>query len=100
MLKMAHEQDTLQTEETGVCLNKTAINSATKSMLHYEYALLAKVPFGKVYNDAKACYDRVVLSCANLCAQKQGLHSAIAYLHGHILANIRFYVTTSYGPSN
>lgn len=50
-------------------------------------------------NDAKSCYDRIVMTCASMIAQRLGLKGDCIALFIEILSRIEYHAKTYYGVS-
>jgi hypothetical protein len=52
-----------------------------------------------LYNDAKACFDRIIENISNLTLMSHGLSPKIAKLHAQTLTKIKYYLKTGHGIS-
>ena len=99
LLHKAAEANKLQTEQTGGRPQQSASDTAIKTVLYYESARMTQTPSGKVYNDVKACYDCIIINCANMCTRQHGLPLQVAKLYGKTLAKIKYTITTNVGKA-
>jgi hypothetical protein len=79
---------------------RSAIELAASRMLTYKIIRLQRLSDAVVYNDAKACYDRVIENLSNLALMKQGLPIEIARLHSQTFHRINYYIKHRLGIGN
>jgi hypothetical protein len=60
VLQTASQKATIAPEQAGGRPGRCAIDEATKTVILYETCRLQKLTGGIMYNDAKACFDRIV----------------------------------------
>lgn len=94
--KMMQEQ-TGTTEQAGGRPGGSSIDVAIKSVLTYETGRLQRTTGGVMYNDAKACYDRIVENIGNLALMREGLNPKICKLHAQTMREIKYYVRHRFG---
>lgn len=92
LYKTAATQGTISTEQSGGCPNRSAIDEATKTVLLYKTCRLQRRTSGIMYNDAKACFDRVIENISNLSCMREVLPIEIAKLHNQTFKNIKYHI--------
>jgi hypothetical protein len=83
------------TEQAGGRPGRSAIELAASRMLTFETIRLQRLSGAVVYNDAKACYDRVIKNISNLALQ--GLPVEIAHLHAQTFHRIQYFIKHKLG---
>ena len=68
--------------------------------LTYDTARLSNTPLATFDNDAKACYDRIIMKVALLLARRMGLPLQTTKWMAETTAEMRNRVKTAYGISN
>jgi hypothetical protein len=63
----------------------------------FENMRLQRLSGAVLYNDAKACYNRVIENLSNLALMKQGLPLQLARLHSQTFHNIKYYIKHKLG---
>ncbi len=71
-MKEAERCELLAAEQYGSCQNKDAITQCLNKQLWYDYICCTQQPAALCSNDAKSCYDRIVLLIATLCMCRLG----------------------------
>jgi Reverse transcriptase (RNA-dependent DNA polymerase) len=94
---MASTNNTAPIEQAGGRPGRSAIELAASRMMTYETIRLQRLSGAVVYNDAKACYDRVIENLSNLALMKQGLPVEIAKLHSNTFHRIQYYIKHKLG---
>jgi hypothetical protein len=97
--KLASAKGTVPIEQAGGRPGRSAIELAASRVLTFETIRLQRLSGAVVYNDAKACYDRVIENISNLALLKQGLPIELARLHAQTFHNIRYYIKHKLGIS-
>lgn len=92
LLKTAAHHKTIATEQSGGRPNRSAIDEATKTVMLYETCRLQRRTGGIMYNDAKACFDRIIENISNISCMREGLPIEIAKLHNQTFKNIKYYI--------
>jgi hypothetical protein len=93
-----HEKS-VSPEQAGGRLGRSANDMATKTVLTHEICRLQRLSGAIVYNDAKACFDRIIENVSNLTCLREGMAPEIALLHAQTLQTMRYYIQTQTGPS-
>jgi exonuclease III len=77
----------------------SAIDPVLLEELQVSISYLSRTNQVTFHNDATSCYDRIIISLANLVARRFGMPEEIAKLHGTTLEQMRYYVSTALGIS-
>jgi len=93
------EHHLMAPEQYGSRKEKSAVVQCLNKCLLYDYARCHHVPMALCSNDAKSCYDRIVLIVAALClchlgADKASVQSMIGTIHG-----MHHHVWSTFGDS-
>jgi len=83
----------------GSRANRSATDPVLLEVLQREYSWFTRTPQIKFFNDATACYDRIIPSIANLVARAFGLPKEIAQIHGDMLHDAKYRIKTKIGVS-
>ena len=100
LLWHAEKQKRLGDEQWGSRTGKSAIDTALMKRITYEMIQLTRCTAGTFDNDAKACYDRIVMNLALLRAQQLGLPKEAAEHVSKFLQQARYKVKTALGLSD
>jgi hypothetical protein len=73
---------------------------ATKTIMTHELCRLQRLDGAIIYNDAKACFDRIVENLSNLTFMREGLPTYLVKLHAQTLLNMQYHIKTIYGCEN
>ena len=65
----------------------------------FDYLRITKTKAIICANDAKSCYDRIVLMAAFLCLRRMGLQSAPIRAIFHTIQRMHHYTSSAYGTS-
>ena len=93
-MKTTVQENTLHPGQYGGLPGRDCTSVTFFKELRYEYARLTRYPFSNFYNDATACYDRILLSIASLFGLKFGLHQDIVFIHETTLEEAEFKLKT------
>jgi hypothetical protein len=96
---IACREKTVQTEQAGGRPGKSASHAAINTVITSEIVCLQKQIGATLYNDAKACFDRIIENISNLTLLSEGLSPKIAKLHSQTLTKIKYYLKTGHGIS-
>jgi hypothetical protein len=66
-------------------------------VMTHEICRLQKMNGAIMYNDAKACFDRIIENISNITCMREGLSPKIASLHAQTLQGIRYHIKTQHG---
>ena len=67
--------------------------------LRFDYADFTHFPIANFDNDAKSCYDRILVNIASLCSRKQGIDRDVIFVHAKTLKEAKFTLKTRHGIS-
>jgi hypothetical protein len=93
----ACREHTVQEEQTGGRPGKCAAYSATTAAITSDIVCLQKLTGATLYNDAAACFDRIIENISNATLMSEGLNQSIAKLHAQTLAKATYHIKTSHG---
>jgi hypothetical protein len=93
----ACREKTVQEEQSGGRPGKCAAHSATTSVITTETVCLQKKIGATLYNDAAACFDRIIENISNATLMSEGLNPTIAKLHAQTLEKASYHIKTKYG---
>jgi hypothetical protein len=88
---------TVQPEQTGGRPGKCAANTAALTTITSETICLQKLTGATIYNDAKACFDRIIENVSNATLISEGLNPKIAVLHAQTLSTANYIIKTKQG---
>jgi len=96
----AEEKQQMAKEQYGSCKEKLADIQCLNKRLLYDYTRYTHKPMALCSNDAKSCYDQIVLIIAALClcqlgAPKMAVQSMVSMIHG-----MQHHVQSMYGNSS
>jgi hypothetical protein len=94
--KACHER-TVRTEQTGGRPGKSASHAAIVAVLTNEIICLQKPNCVTIYNDAAACFDRIIENISNVTLMREGLSPKIAKLHSQTLTSAKYFIKTKKG---
>ncbi len=99
MMRLAEEQNLIALEQYGSRKYKAANTQCLNKCLFYDLHCFLQTPTALCSNDAKSCYDRILLIIAALSLCRLGApHSAVKSMI-HTLANLKHHVHTAFGDS-
>ncbi len=76
-----------------------ALGAVFLKLLSYEVCRLTRTPFASFDNDAKSCYDRIIISMAMYLCQQMGMPLAPCLMVALCLQNARYHIKTKFGIS-
>jgi hypothetical protein len=88
--KTAAREKTVPIEQAGVQPVRSAIELAASRVIAYETSRPQKLQGAVLYNEAKACYDRVIENLSNLTQLREGLPIQIAQLHAQTFHTTKY----------
>ena len=97
LLWVNEKADNLGDEQGGCRGGRSSINIVFKKKLTYEIADYTKTDGGTFDNDAKACYDRIVINIAMLICRHFGLPEMGADFMAKFLEEAKYYLKTKMG---
>lgn len=99
MMEYGERYNLLAPEQYGSRKNKSAIDHATNKRVTMDILRQSKTPAIYIANDAKSCYDRIILLVAYLTMRNFGIPATVAQSTISTILNMQHYVRTSYGDS-
>jgi hypothetical protein len=94
---IACAENTVTQQQAGGRIGRSSSDMATKTVITHEICRLQQLQGAVIYNDAKACFDRIVENISNLVCLREGLAPKIASLHAQTLQQMRYYIKTQHG---
>jgi hypothetical protein len=83
----------------GARTARSSLDPIGIEILQYKYSRLLRLRHLKFSNDAKACYDRIVVNLASIVSRSFGLHHNISTIQGHMLQQAIYRIKTQLGIS-
>ena len=99
MMEFAEEQGILAKEQFGSRKHKSAIEHAINKRLTLDISRQNKSTCIYIANDAKSCYDRILLMVAYLAMRDAGAPLNVALSSIKTLVNMRMHIKTAHGIS-
>jgi ribonuclease HI len=99
LVKQCEKHKALGNEQWGSRPGRQALDPAMLKGLAYEIARTTRSNIATLDNDAKACYDRIIMSLAALRAQQLGLHKETINTLINFLQQAEYHITTGHGTS-
>jgi hypothetical protein len=100
LTNIACTENTVAPQQAGGRIGRSSSDMAAKTVITHEICRLQHLQGAVIYNDAKACFDRIIENISNLTCLREGLAPKIAQLHAQTLQNIRYYIKTQHGCLN
>jgi len=98
-MRLAEHNKLIAPEQYGSRKSKSAGTQCLNKCLFYDLHRFTRTPAALCSNDAKSCYNRIILMIAALCLCRLGApHSAVKSMIT-TLANLKHHVRTAYGDS-
>ena len=99
MMEFGERHGILAKEQYGSRKNKSAIEHALNKRLVLDIIRQKKLPAIYCANDAKSCYDRILMMVSYLTMRKFGISATAAQVSVSTLLEMKHYVRTVYGIS-
>jgi hypothetical protein len=99
MMWEAEESRALGIEQNGSRKGQEAIQFVVEKQAKFSTSRMARTNIASLDNDAKSCFDRIVMLVASLCAQKHGMSARFCKLFLSTLEQVEYHVKTSLGVS-
>jgi hypothetical protein len=99
MLFQAETNNAVAIEQYGSRKNMSASDQSLNKALTFDLWRQLRQRGALCCNDAKACYDRIVHSCASLCMQRVGVDSNPITSMFQTIQSLEHHVRTSFGQS-
>jgi hypothetical protein len=97
LTSVATLKGTTTTEQAGGRPGRSSIELAINRVITYETIRLQRLIGAVLYNDAKACYDRIIENISNMSLLREGLPIEIAQLHAQTFNTIQYYIKHKQG---
>jgi hypothetical protein len=97
LTSIATREETTTTEQAGGRPGRSSIELAINRVITYETIRLQRLSGAVMYNDAKACYDRIVEPISNMALLREGLPIEIAKLHAQTYQQIHYHIKHKQG---
>ena len=98
-LRNAVNHNIIAQEQAGGRPHRTAIDEAVRTTITYEICKLQRSNGGVMYNDAKACFDRIIENFSNLTCLNAGAPIEVLNLHHNTLHNMNYIIKHKFGLS-
>jgi hypothetical protein len=99
MVDGAEKQNHLHEGQWGSCPGRSAHDALLHKILTYKIARLTRTPLATFDNDAKSCYDRIVMSFALMLWQKHDVPQSMCMMAAMSLLTAEYSIKTKYGVS-
>ena len=99
MVYGAETQNHLHEGQWGSRPGRSAHDALLHKILSYEVARLTRTPLATFDNDAKSCYDRIVMTFALMLCQKHGVPQSVCMMAAVSLLLAEYSIKTKYGVS-
>jgi hypothetical protein len=100
MVHEAERQDHLNESQWGSRPGRSTEEALIHKTLSYEISRSTRTPLGTLDNDAKACYDRIVMLFALILCQKHGVPLSACKLSAQALLSAEYSIKTGFGISD
>jgi hypothetical protein len=91
-MRESEKNNTLTEEQGGGRPGRSAIDMAIKTVIAFEFCRVQRLNAGKMFNDAAACFDRIMEALSNLTCRREGLPIEVAELHAQTLELIQYFI--------
>lgn len=98
-LRHAINNKTISTKQAGGRPGRTAIDEAIKTVTTFEICNLQRISGGVMYNDAKACFDRIVENISNLTCLNAGAPIQVLNVHHNTIQDMKYIIKHKHGLS-
>jgi hypothetical protein len=95
----AHCSEVLNKGQAGSRPGKRAIDVVLNKEFKYQYARFTRTSLGTIDNDAKSCYDRIIISVAMLISKYYGIPNNFCRMQAENLKKTKFHIRTAAGDS-
>ena len=99
LVPLAEEQRLFNPSCYGSRPGLSAVDLVLLEELQVSISYLSRTNQVTFHNNATSCYDRIIITLANLMACRFGMPTAIAKLHGATLEQMQYFVFTALGIS-
>jgi hypothetical protein len=95
--KSACYSNNVPVEQAGARPGRSSIEMGISQVITYETIRNQRLHGGVIYNNAKACYNRIIENISNLAVRHQGLPNNIAKLHCQTFQSIEYTIKHKLG---
>ena len=99
MLRNTHTFRLLHDSQYGSRPGRHALGAVFMKLLSYEICRITRTPLASFDNDAKSCYDRIIIAMAMLLCQRAGMPVQACLMAAICLQQAQYYVKTKFGIS-
>ena len=99
MMEYGEKHSLLAPEQYGSRKEKSSIDHSTNKRITMDIIRQSGTPAIYIANDAKSCYDRIILMVAYLTMRNFGVPSHVAISTVETILNMKHFVRTKYGDS-
>lgn len=99
MMHKAEALEMLGEEQGGSRKGRTATDVYAMKFLSFQMAELTRTPLAVMDNDAKACYDRIVMALASQRCEQIGIPHDACQLLENFLDSAHYHISTTLGVS-
>jgi hypothetical protein len=99
MVHNAEKQNHLDDSQWGSPPGRSTEEALIHKILSYEISRATRTPLGTLDNDAKACYDRIVMLFALILCQKHGVPLSACKMSANALLTAKYSIKTGFGVS-
>ena len=99
MLQSADRNGLLHDNQYGSRPGRHAIGAVLLKLLSYEICRLTRSSMASFDNDAKSCYDCIVISFAMTLCQRLGMPASACIMAALCLQNAKYFIKTKFGIS-
>jgi hypothetical protein len=99
MVYGAEEQNHLSNGQWGARPGRSTEQPDVHKTMSYELSRMTRTPLGTLDNDAKACYDRIVMNLALMLCQKHGVPQSACLMVALALVTASYSIKTGFGVS-
>jgi hypothetical protein len=100
MVHGAEKQDHLHEGQWGSRPGRSAHDALLHKILTYEVARMTRTPLATFDNDAKSCYDRIIMVFVLMLCQKHGVPQSVCMMAAMSLMMAEHSIKTKYGVSS
>jgi hypothetical protein len=100
MMQAGEELNAFGDDQDGCRAGRKATDTLLGKLLRYSICRLTLTDYATFDNDAKSCFDRIVMLPVSLIAQRLGMHPKACELFIKTLRSVRYHVKTKMGISD
>ena len=99
LLRTATKEKATMKEQAGGRPGNNSITMAVQTTIVFEICRMQKLIIAKMFLDAKACYDRIITSLANIVCRSHGLSKELTKLYAQTLDLMEYHPKHQLGIS-